>query len=127
MAYVPERGDIVWISLNPQAGHEQAGRRPAVVGSPKSYNGKVGLGLFCPITSQVKGYPFEVTVPQSLPVGGVVLADQVKSLDWRARKAEFAGRLPADASDEVLGKLGALLELSLIQVCRLAVSFWLIR
>ena len=110
MAYVPQRGDIVWISLNPQAGHEQAGRRPAVVVSPKSYNGKVGLCLFCPITSQVKGYPFEVAVPQGLPVGGVVLADQVKSLDWRARKAEFAGRLPADASDEVLGKLGALLE-----------------
>ena len=110
MAYVPERGDIVWISLNPQAGHEQAGRRPAVAVSPKSYNGKVGLGLFCPITSQVKGYPFEVVVPQGLPVGGVVLADQVKSLDWRARKAEFAGRLPADARDEVLGKLGALLE-----------------
>ena len=110
MAYVPERGDIVWISLNPQAGHEQAGRRPAVVVSPKSYNGKVGLGLLCPITSQVKGYPFEVSVPQGLPVGGVVLADQVKSLDWRARKAEFAGRLPADARDEVVGKLGALLE-----------------
>lgn len=109
MAYVPERGDIVWISLNPQAGHEQAGRRPAVVVSPKSYNGKVGLGLFCPVTSKVKDYPFEVTVPKGLPVGGVVLADQVKSLDWRARKAEFAGRLPSDASDEVLGKLGALL------------------
>ena len=110
MAYVPERGDIVWISLNPQAGHEQAGRRPAVVVSPKSYNGKVGLGLFCPITSQVKGYPFEVAVPQGLAVGGVVLADQIRSLDWRARKAELAGRLPADARDEVLGKLGALLE-----------------
>ncbi|MEO8432508.1 MAG: endoribonuclease MazF [Acidobacteriota bacterium] len=110
MAYVPERGDVVWIDLNPQAGHEQAGRRPAVVVSPKSYNGKVGLALFCPITSRVKGYPFEVAVPQGLPVGGVVLADQVKSLDWRARKAEFAGRLPADAGDEVLGKLGALLE-----------------
>jgi mRNA interferase MazF len=110
MAYVPARGDIVWISLNPQAGHEQAGRRPAVAVSPKSYNGKVGLGLFCPITSQVKGYPFEVALPQGLPVGGVVLADQVKSLDWRVRKAEFAGRLPADARDEVLGKLGALLE-----------------
>ena len=110
MAYVPERGDIVWISLNPQAGHEQAGRGPAVVVSPKSYNGKVGLGLFCPITSQVKGYPFEVAVPQGLPIGGVVLADQVKTLDWRARKAEFAGRLPSDAKDEVLGKLGALLE-----------------
>jgi mRNA interferase MazF len=110
MAYVPERGDIVWISLNPQAGHEQAGRRPAVVISPKSYNGKVGLGLFCPITSQVKGYPFEVMVPQGLPVGGVVLADQVKSLDWRTRNAEFAGRLPIYARDEILGKLGALLE-----------------
>jgi mRNA interferase MazF len=111
MAYVPERGDLVWISLNPQAGHEQAGRRPAVVVSPKSYNGKVGLGLFCPITSQVKGYPFEVAVPQGLPVRGVVLADQVKSLDWRARKVQFAGRLRDDVSDEVLGKLGALLEL----------------
>ena len=110
MAYVPERGDIVWIRLNPQAGHEQAGRRPAVVVSPRSYNGKVGLGLFCPITSQVKGYPFEVSVPQNLPVGGVVLADQVKSLDWRARKAEFAGRLPIETRDEVLGKLGSLLE-----------------
>jgi mRNA interferase MazF len=110
MAYVPERGEIVWISLNPQAEHEQAGRRPAVVVSPKSYNGKVGLGLFCPITSQVKGYPFEVAVPQGLPVGGVVLADQVKSLDWRAREADFAGRLPVDAKEEVLGKLGALLE-----------------
>src|ERR1700730_14948850 len=110
MAYVPERGDIVWISPNPQAGHEQAGRRPAVVISPKSYNGKVGLGLFCPITSQVKGYPFELPARQGLPVGGVVLADQVKSLDWRARNAEFAGRLPVDARDEVLGKLGALLE-----------------
>ena len=110
MAYVPDRGDIVWISLNPQAGHEQAGRRPAVVVSPKSYNGKVGLGLFCPVTSRVKGYPFEVAIPKGLPVGGVVLADQVKSLDWRVRKAEFAGRLPAEARDEVLGKLGALLE-----------------
>jgi mRNA interferase MazF len=110
MAYVPERGDIVWISLNPQAGHEQAGRRPAIVVSPKSYNGKVRLGLFCPITSQITGYPFEVAVPHGLPVGGVVLADQVRSLDWRARKAEFSGRLSAEARDEVLGKLGALLE-----------------
>ena len=110
MAYVPERGDVVWISLHPRAGHKQAGRRPAVVVSPKTYNGKVGLGLFCPITSQVRGYPFEVVVPQGLAVGGVVLADQVKRLDWRVRKAEFAGRLPADARDEVLGKLGALLE-----------------
>jgi len=110
VAYVPDRGDVVWITLNPQAGHEQAGRRPAVVVSPRSYNGKVGLGLFCPVTSQVKGYPFEVAIPDGLPVSGVVLADQVKSLDWRARKAELAARLPSGVSTEVLGKLAALLE-----------------
>lgn len=110
MAYVPERGDVVWISLNPQAGHEQAGRRPAVVVSPRSYNGKVGLGLFCPITSQVKGYPFEVALPGGLPVKGVVLADQVKSLDWRARETKFAARLPANTIAEVVGKLAVLLE-----------------
>jgi mRNA interferase MazF len=110
MPYVPERGDVVWITLNPQAGHEQAGRRPAVVVSPRSYNGKVGLGLFCPVTSRVKGYPFEVALPPDLPVSGVVLADQVKSLDWRARKAERAARLPGETIAEVLGKLTALLE-----------------
>ncbi len=110
VAYVPERGDVVWISLNPQAGHEQAGRRPAVVVSRRSYNSKVGLGLFCPIASRAKGYPFEVALPDGQPVSGVVLADQVKSLDWRARRAEFAVRLPTDASAEVLGKLSALLE-----------------
>jgi mRNA interferase MazF len=110
VAYVPERGDVVWISLNPQAGHEQAGRRPAVVVSPRSYNGKVGLGLFCPITSQAKSYPFEVVIPAGLPVSGVVLADQVKSLDWRARQAEFAARLPAHTGAEVVGKLAVLLE-----------------
>ncbi len=110
VAYVPERGDVVWISLNPQAGHEQAGRRPAVVVSPRSYNAKVGLGLFCPITSRVKGYPFEVALPAGLPVDGVVLADQVKSLDWRVRQAEFAARLPGRTIAEVVGKLAVLLE-----------------
>ncbi len=110
MAYIPERGDVVWISLNPQAGHEQAGRRPAVVVSPRSYNGKVGLGLFCPITSLAKGYPFEVSLPAGLPLGGVVLADQVKSLDWRVRRAEFAARLPSNTSEEIVGKLAVLLE-----------------
>lgn len=110
MAYVPERGDVVWISLSPRAGHEQAGRRPAVVVSPRSYNGKVGLGLFCPITSHVKGFPFEVTLPPDFPVNGVVLADQVKSLDWRARQAEFAARLPGNTSAEIAGKLAVLLE-----------------
>ena len=89
MAYAPERGDFVWIRLTPQAGHEQAGRRPALVLSPQAYNDKVGLALFCPVTNQVKGYPFEVQIPADLSVSGVILADQVRSLDWRARQAEF--------------------------------------
>ena len=107
--YVPRRGDVVWLSFPPQAGHEQRGRRPALVLSPAAYNGKVGLALFCPITSQVKGYPFEVVLSAGLTVSGVVLSDQVKSLDWRARRAEYAGRLPAAQVQEVLAKLGALL------------------
>ncbi len=109
MAYVPERGDIVWLNFNPQAGHEQAGRRPAIVLSPKSYNGKVGLCLLCPITNQVKGYPFEVSVPANSGVSGVVLADQTKNLDWRARNAEFISRMPETVIDEVLKKLKSLL------------------
>jgi mRNA interferase MazF len=109
MAYVPDRGEIVWINLNPQAGHEQAGRRPAVVVSPRSYNGRVGLALLCPITSQVKDYPFEVALPPGLPVAGVVLADQIKNLDWRARRAARAGRIPSGSVTEVLEKLGTLL------------------
>ena len=96
--YVPARGDAVWITFNPQAGHEQAGRRPALVLSPSSYNGKVGLAILCPITSQIKGYPFEVTIPSGSKLGGVILADQVKSLDWRFRKAEFICKSDADAS-----------------------------
>ncbi len=107
--YVPDRGDVVWITLNPQAGHEQAGRRPALVISPAAYNGNVGLALLCPITNQVKGYPFEVRIPQALAVTGVVLADQVKSLDWRARKVELIGTLPEATVAEVLRKLGTLL------------------
>jgi len=107
--YVPERGDVVWITLNPQAGHEQAGRRPAVVLSPRSYNGKVGLAILCPITSQVKGYPFEVQIPSGLEVRGAILADQVKSLDWRAREAELMCTLPAEATAEVLQKIRVLL------------------
>ncbi len=108
-AYVPERGDVVWITLNPQAGHEQAGRRPAVVLSPAAYNGRVGLALLCPVTNQVKGYPFEVVLPEGLAVSGAILADQVKSLGWRAREAELACRLPAETVREVLQKAGALL------------------
>lgn len=106
---VPDRGDVVWISLNPQAGHEEAGRRPTVVLSPAAYNGRVGLALLCPITNQVKRYPFEVEVPQGLEITGVVLADQVKSLDWRARNAAFICRLPAATTREVLHKLRTLL------------------
>ena len=107
--HVPGRGDVVWITLNPQAGHEQAGRRPAVVLSPLAYNERVGLAVLCPITSQEKGYPFEVKIPQGLAVTGVVLADQVKSLDWRVREAERICTLPPDVMAEILGKLGTLL------------------
>ena len=107
--YVPERGDAVWITLDPQAGHEQAGRRPALVLSPASYNGRVGLALLCPITGQVKGYPFEVALPGGLPVAGVVLADQVKNLDWRARKAARICAVPEEVVTQVLQRLNALL------------------
>ncbi len=108
-AYVPQRGDVVWITLNPQAGHEQAGRRPAVVLSPRNYNSKTGLAILCPITSQVKGYPFEVPLPSGLPVTGAILSDQVKSLDWRARNTELICALPGETSSEVLEKLLTLL------------------
>jgi mRNA interferase MazF len=109
MAYVPHRGDAVWINLNPQAGHEQAGRRPAVVLSPAAYNRKVGLAIFCPITNQIKDYPFEVVIPAGLKVTGAVLSDQAKSLDWKVRDAELIVRLPASVIDEVLKKLRTLL------------------
>ncbi len=107
--YAPERGDFVWITLDPQAGHEQSGRRPALVLSPKSYNDKVGLAIFCPVTSQVKGYPFEVVIPAGLAISGVILADQARSLDWRVRNAEFCCIAPNAVIEEVLTKLGTLL------------------
>lgn len=107
--YTPERGDAVWINLNPQAGHEQGGRRPAVVLSPSAYNGRVGLALFCPVTNQVKGYPFEVPIPAGLGVTGVALADQVRSLDWVARRAEFICTLPEGPLAQVLERLATLL------------------
>ena len=107
--FVPARGDAIWISLNLQAGYEQAGRRPAVVLSPAAYNGKVGLALLCPITNQVKGYPFEVQLPSGLPVTGVILADQVRSLDWRVRRAELICGLPAETVTQILAKLATLL------------------
>ncbi len=107
---IPDRGDLVWLTFTPQAGHEQAGRRPAIVLSPARYNGKVGRALCCPITSQAKGYPFEVRLPEGQGVEGVVLADQLRSLDWRAREAAPAGRAPKGVVVEVLAKLGTLLE-----------------
>lgn len=101
MSYVPRRGDIVWLSLDPQAGHEQAGRRPAFVLSPENYNRKTGLFLACPITSKMKGYPFEVMLPDGLAVSGVILSDQIKSLDWKVRKAEFAAAASHGVTEDV--------------------------
>ena len=108
--YVPARGDVVWLSFTPQAGHEQAGHRPALVLSPRTYNEKTSLALFCPITSRVKGYPFEVPLSATSAVSGVVLADQVKSLDWRARDARFEGQATRQVVGEVLEKVNVLLE-----------------
>ncbi len=109
-AYVPNRGDIVWLQFTPQAGHEQAGHRPALVISPRSYNQKVGLALFCPITSSVKGYPFEVMVPSGLKTGGAVLSDQIKSLDWRVRSAKFVESLPETALEDVIARILVLVD-----------------
>ena len=109
-AYCPKRGDVVWISFNPQAGHEQAGHRPALVLSPQSYNLKVGSALLCPITNQIKGYPFEVSVPSGAKASGDVLSDQLKSMDWKARGASFLCSLPDTVVREVLSKVGALLD-----------------
>ena len=107
--YVPDRGDIVWLQFNPQAGHEQAGHRPALVLSPASYNRASGLMLCCPMTSQQKGYPFEVAMIDETDSKSVVLADQVKSLDWKVRKAIKKGTAPLDVVAEILSKLQALL------------------
>ncbi len=107
--FVPNAGDLVWLTFDPQAGREQAGRRPAVVLSPAQYNRRSGLALVCPITSHVKGYPFEVQLPPGLPVTGAILADHLKSLDWRVRLAEPTGRLPKDVLRDVLDRLAALL------------------
>jgi mRNA interferase MazF len=109
MAYVPERGDAIWLTFSPQTGHEQAGRRPALVLSPRSYNEKVGLMICCPITNQQKGYPFEVALPKDMDVTGVVLSDQVKSLDWQVRNADFIKRIPDEVVADVLAKLNTLL------------------
>lgn len=106
---VPDAGDLVWLTFDPQAGHEQAGRRPALTLSPAAYNGLTGLALFCPITRQVKGYPFEVLLPEGAAFEGVVLVDQIKSLDWRSRRAGVVGAVPAATLREATRKLQRLL------------------
>jgi mRNA interferase MazF len=109
MAYVPDQGHAIWLTFDPQAGHEQAGRRPAIVLTPASYNRKTGLVLVCPVTSQVKGYPFEVPLTPGLPVSGVVLSDQIKNADWKARQATYIGAVPAAVLADIVAKLGTLL------------------
>jgi mRNA interferase MazF len=108
-AFVPDAGDLIRLTFDPQAGHEQAGRRPALVLSPKSYNQKSGLALVCPVTNRIKGYPFEVPVPRDCGVTGVFLADHVKSLDWKVRQAERIGSVPLPTLNEVLARLAPLL------------------
>ena len=108
-AYVPDTGDLIWLTFDPQAGHEQGGRRPALVLSPREYNAKARLALACPITSQVKGYPFEVAIPPGGKIAGVVLADHVKNLDWKARNAAFDSKAPAAVVIEVRERLRPLL------------------
>jgi mRNA interferase MazF len=100
---------LVWLSFDPQTGREQAGRRPALVLSPRAYNERANVALVCPVTSRVKGYPFEVALPAGGPVTGVVLADQMRSLDWRQRQAELGGRVPVAVLGEVAAKVRALL------------------
>ena len=109
MAYVPVRGDVVWLEFDPQSGHEQAGRRPALVVSHTEYHKKVGLAVMCPVTTVVKGYPFEVALPSGLPVSGVVLSDQVKNLDWRARNATRITSIPPALLDQVVARIVALI------------------
>ena len=108
--YIPARGDVVWLQFTPQLGHEQSGRRPAVIVSPRTYNQKVGLCLCCPVTSQTKGYPFEVSLPNAAGVTGVVLCDQLKSLDWKARQVELIGTLSGREVKEIQGKILTLIQ-----------------
>lgn len=109
--YVPDEGHLIWLNFTPQAGHEQGGRRPALVLTPAAYNGLTGLMQAAPITSRVKGYPFEVVLPEGCGVSGVVLSDHTRSLDWHSRRAEFIADAPAGVMAEVRGKLGGLLGL----------------
>lgn len=110
-AYVPDAGDLVWLTFDPRAGHEQRGRRPALILSPRPYNAKTGLALACRVTSQVKGYPFEVSLPAGGTIRGAVLADHVKNLDWAARPVRFEAKAPAEVVVDVRERLRALLDL----------------
>ena len=107
-SYVPDRGDVVWTDFDPQAGREQAGKRPALVLSPKSYNAKTNLAVMVPITSHVKGYPFEVVI-STKAIKGVALSDHLKNLDWKARGIRFADAVPSSVLDEVTANIAALL------------------
>ena len=109
--YVPDAGDLVWLTFDPQTGHEQKGRRPALIVSPRVYNSKARLAIACPVTNQSNGYPFEVPLPVDGNVSGVVLADQVKSLDWQARQVEFAAKAPTEVLTGVRERLRVLLGL----------------
>lgn len=107
-SYIPDRGDLVWLYFTPQAGHEQMDKRPALVLSPKEYNSKTGLAIFCPVTGREKGYPFEVKISNK-KISGVILSDQVKSLDWKSRNAEYISKVTASEIDDVISKLKLLL------------------
>ncbi len=106
--YIPDRGDIVWLNFNPQTGHEQRGKRPALILSPKIYNEKTSLCICLPITSKVKGYPFEVALPPDIPIGGVILSDQIKNLDFRAREISFVCKVAHDTINVVQRNVMAL-------------------
>lgn len=108
--YVPARGDVIWLSFNPQSGHEQSGHRPAIVISSKEYNEKVGLALCCPITSKMKDYPFEVRIIIKNKIDGVILSDQIKSLDWRKREARYIGAASKETMNETVAKLSLLIK-----------------
>lgn len=109
MEYVPKRGDVVWMDFNPQKGNEIRGTRPALILSPESYNTKVGLCVVCAITSKVKGYPFEVIIPEAIAIEGAILADQVRTVDWRERNVRFAANVPQSVLSDVFAKLNTLL------------------
>lgn len=116
--YVPEAGDFVFLDFQPQAGHEQAGRRPALVVSPKAFNERTGLALVCPVTNTVRGWPFEAPIPVEAAITGVVLADQVRSLDWRARNARFYSKAPRDTFTQTLGLVKSIVDSAASEAAR---------